>query len=120
MEVVLARNPAVVFDIAHNAEKAEHFVASLRERFPGRRVHYVVAIGESKDAREIMRTFAGVPATFTFTALRRGGAHRRRSRSDLARMADALGTSGRERCADPSKAFDGRASRWPGRTTSSS
>ena len=43
-----------VFDIAHNAEKATSLVASLRERFAGRRIHYVVAIGESKDARRYL------------------------------------------------------------------
>lgn len=60
-------DPPVVFDIAHNPEKAAHLVLSLRERFPARNVHFVVAVGASKDARAILRALATLAATFTFT-----------------------------------------------------
>jgi dihydrofolate synthase/folylpolyglutamate synthase len=90
----LARNPSVVFDIAHNAEKAEALVASLRERFAGRRVHYVVAIGESKDARRIIEILADVPSTFTFTTFAATGRHPI-APARLARMAETVGTWGR-------------------------
>ncbi len=91
---VIARDPVVVFDIAHNAEKAESLVASLRERFGGRRVHYVVAIGETKDARRIIEILAQVPSTFTFTKFAAAG---RRSipPQRLAAIAEMLGTWGR-------------------------
>ncbi len=68
-------DPTAVFDIAHNAEKAAHLAASLRESFPNRHVTFVVAIGESKDAREILRAFASVPASFVFTAFDAAGRH---------------------------------------------
>ncbi|MBV9718432.1 MAG: bifunctional folylpolyglutamate synthase/dihydrofolate synthase [Candidatus Eremiobacteraeota bacterium] len=93
MELV-SRNPAILFDIAHNAEKAESLVASLRERFAGRRVHYVVAIGESKDARTILQIFADVPSTFTFTSFSVAG-RRAIAPARLAAIAESLGTWGR-------------------------
>ncbi|MGC1379867.1 MAG: Mur ligase family protein [Candidatus Baltobacteraceae bacterium] len=102
MEVVSGR-PEVVFDIAHNVEKAESLVASLRERFPGRRFHYVVAIGESKDARQILRTLAAVPSTFTFTTFSTGGRQAIRP-SLLATIAESFGSWGRA-IDDPIEAF---------------
>jgi len=93
MEIV-SRNPSVVFDIAHNAEKAESLVASLRERFSGRRVHYVVAIGESKDARGILQILTAVPATFTFTSFDVSG-RRAIPPARLAALAESLGSWGR-------------------------
>ncbi|MGA8574884.1 MAG: folylpolyglutamate synthase/dihydrofolate synthase family protein [Candidatus Cybelea sp.] len=102
MEVV-SRNPTVVFDIAHNAEKAESLVASLRERFGGRRIHYVVAIGESKDARRIIEILAALPSTFTFTNFAVSG-RRPISPQRLAAIAEALGTWGRT-IADPTEAL---------------
>jgi dihydrofolate synthase / folylpolyglutamate synthase len=65
---VFAGTPTCVLDIAHNAEKAQYLVASLRDAFPHRRIHYVVAIGESKDAKQIVSALATVPSTFTFTS----------------------------------------------------
>ncbi len=93
MEVV-AGNPPVVFDIAHNAEKAESLAASLRERFAGRRVHYVVAIGETKDARGVVETLAALPSTFTFTSFSAAG-RRAIAPARLATIAESLGTWGR-------------------------
>ena len=72
LEVVAAR-PAVVLDIAHNVEKGRHLVAALDERFGTARRHFVVAIGESKDAREILRALASPGATFRFTAFEQPG-----------------------------------------------
>jgi dihydrofolate synthase/folylpolyglutamate synthase len=65
---VFAGAPACVLDIAHNAEKARYLVASLRDAFPHRRIGYVVAIGESKDANQIISTLATLPSTFVFTS----------------------------------------------------
>ncbi|MGA8532836.1 MAG: cyanophycin synthetase, partial [Candidatus Tumulicola sp.] len=65
---VFPGTPACVLDIAHNPEKAQSLVASLRDAFPQRRIHYVVAIGESKDAAQIIATLAAIPAEFTFTS----------------------------------------------------
>ncbi len=67
--------PPLVFDIAHNVEKARSLVASLIENFPARRIHYVVAIGDTKDARQLLATFAAVPSTFTFTSFSSAGRH---------------------------------------------
>lgn len=86
--------PAVVFDIAHNPDKAESLTASLREHFPGRRIHFVVAIGETKDARRIIEIFATLPSTFTFTSFTVTGRHAIAA-SRLAAIAESLGTWGR-------------------------
>jgi dihydrofolate synthase / folylpolyglutamate synthase len=102
MELVSA-DPAVVFDIAHNAEKAESLVASLRERFPGRRIHYVVAIGESKDARRILELLGALRSTFTFTSFVVEG-RRALPPARLATIAESLGSWGRA-IADPIEAF---------------
>lgn len=91
---VLAGHPATVFDIAHNAEKAAALVESLRESFPERRVHYVVAIGESKDAHEMIRALASIPSTFTFTSFETAGRAAIRPQR-LVGIAESLGTWGR-------------------------
>jgi len=91
---LISTHPAVLFDIAHNAEKAESLVASLRESFGGRRVHYVVAIGESKDAKRIVEILAALPSTFTFTSFTVAG-RRAIPPARLATIAQALGTWGR-------------------------
>ncbi len=96
-------SPSVVFDIAHNPEKAQSLVASLRESFPGRRVHYVIAIGEGKDALRIVRALAAVRCTFTFTSFSAQGRkaiHPQR----LATIAQAIGGWGRA-IEDPIEAF---------------
>ena len=71
-------HPGVVFDVAHNPDKAAHLVASLQHAFEGRRFTFVLAIGQSKDAQEILRALAVLPATFIFTSFetegRRGNA----------------------------------------------
>lgn len=87
-------HPTVVFDIAHNAEKAAQLMASLQESFPGRRVHFVIAISESKDAREILRAFAAVPSSFIFTRFETAGRDAIAPQR-LASIAEALGAWGR-------------------------
>ncbi len=90
---MLSGKPVVVFDLAHNAEKAESLAASLRERFSGRRIHYVVAIGETKDARRIIEILSALPSSFTFTSFTVPG-RRAIPPSRLAAIAESLGTWG--------------------------
>jgi len=96
-------HPTVVFDIAHNVEKAEHLVRSLLESFPDRRFSFVVAIGESKDATEIVRTLASLPSTFTFTSFETAGRHAIKP-ARLASVAESVGAWGRA-VADPVEAL---------------
>lgn len=60
--------PPVLFDIAHNAEKAHGLVSSLEATFGDRAMHYVVAIGQSKDASQILGILGRLPSRFTFTS----------------------------------------------------
>ncbi len=99
----IAGHPAVLFDIAHNVEKAEALVASLRDSFAGRRIHYVVAVGESKDARGILQVLASLPSTFTFTSFSVTG-RRAVLPQRLATIAESFGGWGRA-IADPIEAL---------------
>jgi dihydrofolate synthase/folylpolyglutamate synthase len=87
-------NPAVVLDIAHNREKAESLASSLAERFPGRRFHFVVAIGTSKDARAIIEAFGQLSHSFIFTTFQTQG-RRATPPAQLAALAATLGIFGR-------------------------
>ena len=91
---VFAGGPVVVFDVAHNVEKAEHLVTALRERFGHRRIHYVVAIGESKDARGVVEALMVPGATFCFTAFSVPGRQSLKT-ARLSAAADSLGIHGR-------------------------
>ena len=96
--------PSLLFDIAHNAEKAEHLATSLRESFAGRRFQFVVAIGESKDAREILRAFTELPANFIFTGFDVAGRTAIKPQK-LAGIAEELGAWGRV-VSDPVEAIE--------------
>jgi dihydrofolate synthase/folylpolyglutamate synthase len=97
---VFPGHPTVVFDIAHNADKAHSFAHALRGHFGAdHRYCFVIAIGEGKDARELLASFADFQATFiftTFTTVGRTAAKPQR----LASIAQELGIWGRE-IADP-------------------
>lgn len=86
--------PAVVLDIAHNVEKAEHLVTSLRETFGDRHFTFVVAIGESKDASEILRVLSTLPSNFIFTTFETAGRHAIKP-TRLASIAESAGSWGR-------------------------
>jgi dihydrofolate synthase/folylpolyglutamate synthase len=95
--------PAVVFDIAHNPDKAASLASALRATFPDRRFAFVIAVGESKDAAAIIAAFADVPATFTFTSFTANGRSSTRPQR-LASIAESLGVWGRA-IGDPVDAF---------------
>jgi dihydrofolate synthase/folylpolyglutamate synthase len=96
-------HPSVIFDIAHNGDKARELANALSETFPGRRFSFVVAISEAKDAQQILEKFAKLPATFTFTSFETAGRTAIRPQS-LASRAGDLGAWGRA-IADPVEAF---------------
>jgi dihydrofolate synthase/folylpolyglutamate synthase len=96
-------HPAVVFDIAHNPDKAAHLAAALLQTFPGRRFAMVMAVGQSKDAANVIAPFIDVPGTFTFTSFETGGRSSIRPQR-LASIANELGVWGRA-IIDPVEAF---------------
>jgi len=87
-------HPTLVFDIAHNVEKADQLVRSLQERYDGRHFTFVVAIGASKDAPEILRTLATLPANFVFTSFDIAGREATKPMR-LLRIAESIGAWGR-------------------------
>ncbi|GAC1419920.1 MAG: Mur ligase family protein [Candidatus Velthaea sp.] len=96
-------HPAVIFDIAHNPDKAQHLADALRSTFPDRRFAFVIAVAESKDAGQIIAPFVGLPGTFTFTSFDTAGRTSIRPQR-LASIAGDLGIWGRA-IADPVDAF---------------
>lgn len=59
--------PSLIFDIAHNAEKAAALRGGLERHFPGRRFTFVVAVAEGKSAKDMFSAWAELPAHFIFT-----------------------------------------------------
>jgi dihydrofolate synthase/folylpolyglutamate synthase len=100
---VFAGTPTIVLDIAHNAEKAEHLAAALRERFPGRRLRALVAIGESKDASAILDALAPLLDSLFVTSFSAAG-RRALEPERLLALAQSLRIPARA-IADPVEAF---------------
>ena len=95
--------PGVVFDVAHNADKAASLAAALVETFPERRFALVIAITETKDAVSILRPFFGLPASFVFTSFETPGRVAERPRR-LATIAELAGVAART-ISDPIEAL---------------
>ncbi len=72
MEIVDG-DPTIVLDIAHNEEKAQHLADALREHFPNRTMHALIAIGEGKDAAAILRALAPLLSSVTVTSFEAAG-----------------------------------------------
>ncbi len=95
--------PPILFDIAHNEQKARSLAEALRERFEDRPLTFVVGIGESKDARAILAAFARPNAYCILTSFDAGG-RPARAPEHLAAIADELGLA-HELCADSGAAL---------------
>jgi dihydrofolate synthase/folylpolyglutamate synthase len=65
--------PSVLFDVAHNPDKAASLAEALAETFPGRRFAFIVAITDTKDALGILRPWFELPASFIFTSFETAG-----------------------------------------------
>ena len=87
-------HPAVIFDVAHNPDKASHLVDSLRRAFPDRRYTFIIAVGEGKDAHQILRAFVDLPASYIFTSFETQGRTATKPQR-LASIAESLGIWGR-------------------------
>jgi dihydrofolate synthase/folylpolyglutamate synthase len=87
-------HPSVIFDIAHNPDKAASLAAALAETFPGRRFVFVVGIGETKDAPNVLKPFFDLPASFVFTQFETPGRISERPRR-LANIAELAGAGAR-------------------------
>ncbi|GAC1299556.1 MAG: Mur ligase family protein [Vulcanimicrobiaceae bacterium] len=82
--------PSVIFDVAHNPDKASSLAEALRETFPDRRFVFIVGIGESKDVANILRQWVSLPATFIVTSFDTPGKTAERPQ----RLANILENSG--------------------------
>jgi dihydrofolate synthase/folylpolyglutamate synthase len=59
--------PALLFDVAHNVEKAAALRGAIERHFPQRRLVFVVAIAEDKDVAGVIGAWRGLPAQYIFT-----------------------------------------------------
>ena len=66
-------HPAVVFDIAHNPDKARNLVDAMLETFPDRRFWCIVAISDTKDAKAVLAELTRLPGSFVFTTFEAAG-----------------------------------------------
>lgn len=89
--------PSLLFDVAHNVEKASALRAALDRHFPGRRMVFVVAIAEDKDVAGMFAAWRGLPAQFIFTTFDVSHRRSRHSRT-LVNTAEQAGL--------PSRALD--------------
>jgi dihydrofolate synthase / folylpolyglutamate synthase len=82
--------PALLFDVAHNVEKAAALRAAIERHFPNRRLVFVVAIAQEKDVAGVIGAWRGLPAQFIFTTF--DVAHRRSKHSrNLVNIAEGNG-----------------------------
>jgi dihydrofolate synthase/folylpolyglutamate synthase len=84
----------VVFDVAHNPDKARSLAEALRETFPGKRFTFVIAVSDEKDALGVLTPLFGLPSSFIFTAFELPGRTSTRP-SRLANMAEQHGFAAR-------------------------
>jgi dihydrofolate synthase/folylpolyglutamate synthase len=109
---VLAGEPRVVLDGAHNGASAEALAATLREHAPGRRVQLVVGINRDKDARAVLRPL--LPLADQVWATETLDNPRALPAADLARLCRRLGAAAVHAVSDPTRALDeARASTEP-------
>jgi dihydrofolate synthase/folylpolyglutamate synthase len=59
--------PSLIFDIAHNTEKAIALRESIERHFPNRRLTFVCAIADGKDVPGMITAWDRLPAQFIFT-----------------------------------------------------
>lgn len=86
--------PSLLFDVAHNVEKAVALRRALERHFPARRLIFVVAIAEEKDAAGMLEAWCGLRAQFIFTMF--DVAHRRSQHSrSLVNAAEQAGLASR-------------------------
>lgn len=82
--------PALLFDVAHNAEKAAALRAAIERHFPQRRLVFVVAVAEDKDVEGIISAWRSLPAQYIFTTF--DVSHRRsRHARNLVNVAERSG-----------------------------
>jgi dihydrofolate synthase/folylpolyglutamate synthase len=97
-------HPSVLFDVAHNVEKAQALGAALRRHFPRRRMIFVVAVAHEKDFAGVVEAWRDLPAHYIFTTFE--ASHRRaRHAQTLVNVAQHAGMTSRA-VDDPIEAFN--------------
>jgi dihydrofolate synthase/folylpolyglutamate synthase len=95
--------PSIVFDVAHNPDKATSLATALSQTFGDHRFVFVVAVSQSKDAANVLRPLFALPAAFIFTSFETPGRAAERPQR-LVNIAELNGISARA-IADPIEAL---------------
>lgn len=95
--------PGIVFDIAHNADKARGLAAALTENFPEKRFMFVIAVSQGKDADNMLLPLLELPGSFVFTSFSAAGREAIRPQR-LVNIAELHGRTSRA-IEDPIEAF---------------
>jgi len=69
MEIV-RRNPLIILDGAHNADKMRALVRSIRKIFPNKKIVSLVAIKNDKNAKDMLRFLVPISKSIIFTEFR--------------------------------------------------
>ncbi len=64
---ILAENPTIVLDGAHNPQGAECLRCALKQAYPSRKIHLVLGIMHDKDIRGIFRRLLPIAESVIFT-----------------------------------------------------
>jgi dihydrofolate synthase/folylpolyglutamate synthase len=84
---VLRMAPILIADGAHTPYSMQQLCASLRDYFPGRRVHFIIGTLRDKDSYGIIAAAASLAATLTFADMHTRRATRADRLLDLWRQA---------------------------------
>ncbi|HEY0798160.1 MAG TPA: folylpolyglutamate synthase/dihydrofolate synthase family protein [Candidatus Baltobacteraceae bacterium] len=87
-------HPGVIFDIAHNPDKARNLADALVETFGDRRFVFVIAVAEGKDAAGVLAPLLELNSSFICTSFETLGRTAVRPQR-LANMAGARGATAR-------------------------
>lgn len=101
---IIAGDPTIVLDIAHNSEKATRLAESLAERWPNRTFRALVAVAQGKNASAIVEALAPIVERFTFTSFSADG-RRAVEPAELVAVARSIGRAA-EAVADPRLALE--------------
>lgn len=58
--------PGLILDAAHNVESIEALIATVKEQYPNKEIHFVVGILKDKNYPEILRKLERISDRFTF------------------------------------------------------
>jgi dihydrofolate synthase/folylpolyglutamate synthase len=69
-EIKKIQNKTVIFDGAHNPQKMETFLISLRKKYPQKKFHFLIAFKKKKDYAKLLKQIVGTAENITITSIK--------------------------------------------------